>query len=165
MDRKEIVPSPVASALLEAAEHMADGHIDIGDRRVLIRQGKVVGVDPASPDPRLEDFLEEAGRLSATEAARVREAHAEGKDVLGVLRSILPEAILDESIRRIWVERLSHGIASMERRDEDPPLFSPASPPWDGRTSVHTVPLLLEAFSRQATSGDAEVVGTQMDRL
>ena len=67
-----IAPSPVARLLLELEARSATGGLDIGLRRLVLTQGAIVEVRPASDDAPLGDFLVAAGRLSEDDLASAK---------------------------------------------------------------------------------------------
>ncbi|MCA9602440.1 MAG: hypothetical protein KC417_10465, partial [Myxococcales bacterium] len=165
MNQRPIAPSPVARTLLDVAERMADGTIEIGGRRIDIRRGAAVGVSAENGDMDLTEFLVKSSRLTKSEASRARAAAAKGQPIMSLLAAHVAPQVLRRSVERIWVERLARGIAEEEDRGADPPSFVVAQPAWESDVEVALLPLVLEALSRRAAAGDADEIGVCAGQL
>jgi Tfp pilus assembly protein PilF len=158
-----IAPSPVARLLLELEARGATGGLDVGLRRLVLTQGAIVEVRPASDDAPLGDFLVAAGRLSEDDLAQAKKQAGEQRSALEVVlrsRDLVPLDVLLETRRALWLDRFVRGLAAEEKIGKQPGLLTPEPNPSTG-PSISTLPFVLDALARRAGFGDAEQVGRE----
>lgn len=166
MPGRALSASPLARLLLELVERAADGRVDVGGRRIVLRAGEVVDVVAAPEDPSLEQFLHETGRLDgvALETLRAQPSSRDTpEEVLLAKAAGLGEEGLAAIRRSLWLGRFVKGIATDEREARESTWFVPEAASPAGGARVGLVRLMLDALARRAAEGDAELVGEHTD--
>ncbi len=156
-----IAPSPVARLLLELEERGASGGLDVGGRRLVLAKGAIVEVRPAPEDQSLGEFLVAAGRLSTEDLADAKTQMTATRASLETVirqRDLLPIDVLLETRRALWLDRFVRGLATDEGSSKQPGLLTP-EPHASPGPAISTLPFLLDALTRRAGFGDAELVG------
>ncbi|MGF1468756.1 MAG: hypothetical protein ACFCGT_21730 [Sandaracinaceae bacterium] len=166
MRGRALSPSPIARFLLGLAERRADGQVDVGGRKVLLRQGEVVEVTAAEGDGDLRAFLRDAGRvdeerLEAAAVAARRDGSSLGAALVAL--GVLTAEQLRPVHRALWLDRLVRGLARVAAEGREPtPLQATAQIDPD-LPAVHLVPLVLDALERRAADRDAHEIEARAD--
>ncbi|AKF07629.1 hypothetical protein [Sandaracinus amylolyticus] len=153
-------PSPIARFLLELDERGAEGAVEVGERTVVLRRGRVVDVRRAPGDPSLHEFLAKTGRIREEERAALGRLSAD-PDRLPEGSTLLSHDALAETLRALWLDRLVRGMAKAESEGRAVPPLRPEAPPPHVAAEASLVPLVLDALERRAAEGDAEQVGAR----
>lgn len=156
-------PGPIAVALLALEERGADGSVDFGGRRIVLRRGKVVEVTRAPSDASLVELLRAMGKIGDADVAKLL-ATSPDPDVLPEnLPGVSPEA-LEDAIRTVWLDRLVHALAQADAAGEPVPALRPA-PSRPSAVEVGLFALLMDALERRAAEGEAEEVGKRAGQM
>ena len=164
MSGRALATSPLARLLLDLLERKADGSVDVGGRRLVLRGGEVVDVRGTAEDDELGTFLLHSGRIAEAELRSARaDVEATGATLEDALVRVgkVSTAALSDSRRKLWLGRLASGIGADEREGRLPPFVPGASP--SHAPHVALLPLMLDALARVASVGDAEAVGSRSD--
>lgn len=153
-------PSPIALFLLGLDERGAEGTVEVGERTVVLRRGRVVDVRRAQGDPALHDFLHESGRITDAELATLKAASRD-PDRLPEGSRLLSQDALAETLRALWLDRLVRGMGRSESEGRSVPPLRPEGVPAGASIETALVPLVLDALERRAADGDAEQVGAR----
>lgn len=157
MDAWAPPPSPAALLLLGLEDQGAEGAVEIGERCVVLRRGRVADVRGAAGDPSLHDFLFQTGRIGSAERQALGQAVSD-PDKLPEGGLGMDREALSETVRALWLERLVRGLARLEAEPLTRPFLSPQIAPANG-FEVSVLPLVLDALERRAASTDAEQIG------
>lgn len=156
-------PGPIAVFLLALEERGADGSVDFGGRRIVLRRGKVVEVTRAPSDASLLDLLRATGKIDDGQAARL---HASSPDP-----DVLPDGVpgvstdvLTETLRTVWLDRLVHALEQSDANAEAVPPLRP-SPSRPSAVELGLFGLLLDALERRAAEGEAEEIGKRAGQM
>lgn len=165
METGGLAPSPVARSLLDLAEQKATGTVEVGGRRVVLQEGRVVDVWAGTDDQGLGAFLVSAGRLSKEDLAAVEKAREQtGGELHRILveRKLINRRTMRDTRRALWLDRLVRGVTELERSPRAASAeFAPMAHDEDRDQGVALVPLVLDMLTRRAAVGDAVVVGQQ----
>nr|MDQ3037589.1 hypothetical protein [Myxococcota bacterium] len=157
-------PSPIALFLLGLDERGAEGTVEVGERVVVLRRGRIVDVRRADGDPSLHEFLRESGRVAAEDLAALRAQHgsdAYDPDRLPEGSKLLAPDALVETMRALWLDRLVRGMGRAESEGRSVPPLRPEGVPGIATIETALVPLVLDALARRAAESDAEQVGAR----
>ncbi len=156
-------PGPIAVFLLALEERGADGSVDFGERRIVLRRGKVVEVTRAPSDASLLDMLRTTGKVDDNLAAQLLAA-APDPDVLPDTIPGVSSDALEEALRTVWLDRLVQMLERSDRAVEAVPPLRPSP----SRPSAHEIGLfglLLDALERRAAESEAEEVGKRAGQM
>lgn len=155
-------PGPIAVSLLALEERGADGSVDFGGRRIVLRRGKVVEVTRAPSDASLLDLLRATGKIDDRQVATLL-ASAPDPDVLEDVPGVGTE-VLHETIRTVWLDRLVHALEQSDAAGEPVPPLRP-SPSRPSALEVGLFNLLLDALERRAADVEAEEIGKRASQM
>ncbi len=156
-------PGPIAVFLLALEERGADGSVDFGGRRVVLRRGKVVEVTRAPRDASVLDLLRATGKIDDGQVARLH-ASSPDPDVIPEDVPGVPAQAVEEALRSVWLERLVQALAKSDESGEPVPPLRPSP----SRPSAHEIGLfglLLDALERRAAEGEAEEIGKRAGQM
>ncbi len=153
-------PSPIALFLLGLDERGADGVVEVGERQLVLRRGRVIDVRRTEGDPSLHEFLHKSGRVDDGGLEALRRGSAD-PDKLPADSNVLSVDALSETMRALWLDRLVRGITKAEAEGRAVPALGPNAVPQITAIEVALVPLVLDALERRAAEGDAEQVGSR----
>ncbi len=156
-------PGPIAVSLLALEERGADGSVDFGGRRIVLRRGKVVEVTRAPSDANLLELLQAMGKIDEGQAARL---HASSPDP-----DVLPDGVpgmsveaLHDALRIVWLDRMVHALEASDVSGEPVPPLRP-SPSRPSAIEITLFPLLLDALERRAAESEAEEIGKRAGQM
>ena len=156
-------PGPIAVFLLALEERGADGSVDFGGRRVVLRRGKVVEVTRAPRDASVLDLLRATGKIDDGQVARLH-ASSPDPDVIPEDVPGVPAQAVEDALRSVWLERLVQAFATSDQTGEPVPPLRPSP----SRPSAHEIGLfglLLDALERRAAEGEAEEIGKRAGQM
>ncbi len=156
-------PGPIAVALLALEERGADGSVDFGGRRIVLRRGKVVEVTRAPSDASLVELLRAMGKIGDADVAKLLATCPDPDVVPENLPGVSADA-LEDAIRTVWLDRLVHALAQADAAGEPVPALRPA-PSRPSAIEVGFFTLLMDALERRAADGEAEEVGKRAGQM
>lgn len=159
-------PNPIATYLLNLVDRKATGFIDVGGRRILLDEGQVTNVSPATGDESVGEFLLSSGRVNADHLNKAydnSEKRQIGLDVSLVASGSISETELAEAYRSLWLDRLFRGLQALRYSKVDLPTLEFASCATTSARRESLAILILDALSRWATEEDASIVGAHLD--
>lgn len=158
MNGPALSPSPTAVFLLGLAEHAASGSVEVGGSHILLRDGQVVDVQPATEDRDLATSLRASARVPSEALERcVTMAEDEGValEVLLERERLLDGEALKSVPRGVWLERLVRAFARNREQPHAPvPALVDAPIPTE-TAGLDLLALVLDALGRWAAEQDA----------
>ncbi len=162
MSGDRVPGSPLSRLLIDISMRRDSGRIAIGPREVRLSGGRIVDILPAYEDESVEQFLVKAGRLSPEDATIARsQASVTDQPIEQILRTLnLSAEAIDTARRSLLLDRLVRAFATEAEGVSVSPLV-PMEEQSTSEFSYRTLPLVLDALSRQAGEGAAGDVGAR----